>query len=55
MALGTNAPATSTSSGVVAACRALGVRKPALGAPYLPETAAQFERYLSEAESAERR
>ncbi|WP_292567568.1 arylmalonate decarboxylase [Mesorhizobium sp.] len=44
-----NAPGTSTSSALVAACRSLGVRKLALGAPYLPETTAQFVRYLAEA------
>lgn len=43
------APATSTSSALVAACRALGVRKLAIGAPYLAEITTQFERYLTEA------
>ena len=46
---GAKAPTTSTSSALVAACRALGVRKLALGAPYLPELTAQLERYLTEA------
>ncbi|MES0160336.1 MULTISPECIES: aspartate/glutamate racemase family protein [unclassified Mesorhizobium] len=46
---GANAPATSTSSALVAACRALGVRKLALGAPYPSDTTALFERYLTEA------
>ncbi|MER8562667.1 arylmalonate decarboxylase [Mesorhizobium sp. M0578] len=46
---GANAPATSTSSALVAACRSLGVRKLALGSPYIPELTVQFEHYLAEA------
>ncbi|WP_244412432.1 arylmalonate decarboxylase [Sinorhizobium sp. CCBAU 05631] len=46
---GTHAQATSTSSALISACHALGVRRLALGAPYPPETTAQFEQYLMEA------
>ncbi|TIL44446.1 arylmalonate decarboxylase [Mesorhizobium sp.] len=46
---GSNAPTTSTSSAIAAACRALGVSRIALGAPYLSRVTDRFVHYLGEA------
>ncbi|WP_018240932.1 aspartate/glutamate racemase family protein [Ensifer sp. BR816] len=45
---GADSRATTTSSAIVAACNALGVKRIAIGAPYPAEITSQFQKYLAE-------